>query len=75
MYISHIYKSSTILNIEKPGESDPRKYLGPAREELVKMIIDKNDPSGFYPGVSQIVFACRDGFLPDFSKGHPVCLQ
>lgn len=27
---------------EKPGEFDPRKYLGPAREELVKMYIDKN---------------------------------
>jgi fructose-bisphosphate aldolase class II len=27
---------------EKPAEFDPRKYLGPAREELTKMIIDKN---------------------------------
>jgi fructose-bisphosphate aldolase class II len=27
---------------ENPAEFDPRKYLGPAREELVKMIIDKN---------------------------------
>ena len=27
---------------EKPGEFDPRKYLGPAREELKNMIIDKN---------------------------------
>ncbi len=27
---------------EKPEEFDPRKYLGPARDELVKMIIDKN---------------------------------
>jgi fructose-bisphosphate aldolase class II len=27
---------------EKPGEFDPRKYLGPAREELVKMIARKN---------------------------------
>ncbi len=27
---------------EKPEEFDPRKYLGPAREELVKMIVDKN---------------------------------
>lgn len=27
---------------EKPSEFDPRKYLGPAREELVKMIIRKN---------------------------------
>ncbi|NPA25679.1 MAG: class II fructose-1,6-bisphosphate aldolase [Deltaproteobacteria bacterium] len=28
---------------EKPEEFDPRKYLGPAREELTKMIIDKNE--------------------------------
>ncbi len=27
---------------EKPGEFDPRKYLGPARDELALMIIDKN---------------------------------
>ena len=27
---------------ESPAEFDPRKYLGPARAELVKMIIDKN---------------------------------
>lgn len=27
---------------EKPGEFDPRKYLGPARDELVAMIIHKN---------------------------------
>lgn len=28
---------------DKPSEFDPRKYLGPAREELVKMIIHKNE--------------------------------
>jgi fructose-bisphosphate aldolase class II len=28
---------------ESPGEFDPRKYLGPARDELVKMMIDKNE--------------------------------
>jgi len=28
---------------ESPSEFDPRKYLGPAREELVKMMIDKNE--------------------------------
>ncbi|MDD5655822.1 MAG: class II fructose-1,6-bisphosphate aldolase [Elusimicrobia bacterium] len=28
---------------EKPGEFDPRKYLGPARAELVKMYMDKNE--------------------------------
>lgn len=27
---------------EKPGEFDPRKYLGPAREELVEMVVRKN---------------------------------
>ncbi|MDR1507171.1 MAG: class II fructose-1,6-bisphosphate aldolase [Treponema sp.] len=27
---------------EKPDEFDPRKYLGPARDELKKMYIDKN---------------------------------
>lgn len=27
---------------EKPAEFDPRKYLGPARDELMKMIIRKN---------------------------------
>lgn len=28
---------------EKPAEFDPRKYLGPARDELTKMIMDKNE--------------------------------
>ncbi len=28
---------------EKPGEFDPRKYLGPAREELIKMVKHKNE--------------------------------
>ncbi|MFA6583645.1 MAG: class II fructose-bisphosphate aldolase [Elusimicrobiaceae bacterium] len=28
---------------EKPGEFDPRKYLGPARDELVKMYMAKNE--------------------------------
>lgn len=28
---------------EKPEEFDPRKYLGPAREELIKMMINKNE--------------------------------
>ncbi len=27
---------------ENPKEFDPRKYLGPAREELMKMIVEKN---------------------------------
>ncbi len=27
---------------EKPAEFDPRKYLGPAREELIKMVKQKN---------------------------------
>jgi fructose-bisphosphate aldolase class II len=28
---------------ETPAEFDPRKYLGPAREELTKVIIEKNE--------------------------------
>ncbi len=28
---------------EKPGEFDPRKYLGPARDELIRMIKYKNE--------------------------------
>jgi len=28
---------------DSPAEFDPRKYLGPAREELVKMIVEKNE--------------------------------
>ncbi len=28
---------------EKPAEFDPRKYLGPARDELTRMIIKKNE--------------------------------
>ncbi|OGC23778.1 fructose-1,6-bisphosphate aldolase, class II [candidate division WOR-1 bacterium RIFOXYB2_FULL_42_35] len=28
--------------VEKPAEFDPRKYLGPAREELKKLLIHKN---------------------------------
>jgi len=28
---------------DTPSEFDPRKYLGPARDELVKMMIDKNE--------------------------------
>jgi fructose-bisphosphate aldolase class II len=28
---------------DKPGEFDPRKYLGPARDELIKMYIEKNE--------------------------------
>jgi fructose-bisphosphate aldolase class II len=28
---------------ENPAEFDPRKYLGPAREELTQMMIHKNE--------------------------------
>ena len=28
---------------ENPGEFDPRKYLGPAREELIKLLKHKNE--------------------------------
>ena len=36
--------TATIRRIfdEKPAEFDPRKYLGPAREELKKMYMHKN---------------------------------
>ena len=36
--------TATIRKIfaEKPSEFDPRKYLGPAREELTKMYAEKN---------------------------------
>ena len=38
---------------EKPDEFDPRKYLGPARDELIKMIKNKNETvlgsAGRYP--------------------------
>jgi fructose-bisphosphate aldolase class II len=29
--------------VEKPAEFDPRKYLGPAREELIKLLKHKNE--------------------------------
>jgi fructose-bisphosphate aldolase class II len=29
--------------VEKPGEFDPRKYLGPARDELAKLVKHKNE--------------------------------
>jgi len=28
---------------DNPSEFDPRKYLGPAREELIKMVTQKNE--------------------------------
>jgi fructose-bisphosphate aldolase class II len=28
---------------ERPEEFDPRKYLGPARDELIKMVKQKNE--------------------------------
>jgi fructose-bisphosphate aldolase class II len=28
---------------EKPSEFDPRKYLGPARTELIELIKEKNE--------------------------------
>ncbi len=28
---------------QNPSEFDPRKYLGPARDELIKMVIEKNE--------------------------------
>jgi len=37
--------TATIRRIfhEKPAEFDPRKYLGPARDALIKMYKHKND--------------------------------
>ena len=29
--------------VENPAEFDPRKYLGPARDELIKMVKYKNE--------------------------------
>jgi fructose-bisphosphate aldolase, class II len=29
---------------ENPGEFDPRRYLGPARDELIKTVRHKNEP-------------------------------
>jgi fructose-bisphosphate aldolase class II len=42
---SRLAMTATIRKIfaEKPREFDPRKYLGPAREELIKMIKHKNE--------------------------------
>ena len=39
-----------------PAEFDPRKYLGPAREELKKMIIDKNETVLGSAGKGKIIF-------------------
>ena len=47
-----IYKDLGLVNTkemfrkvlaENPSEFDPRKYLGPAREELIKMVALKNE--------------------------------
>jgi fructose-bisphosphate aldolase class II len=42
---------------EKPAEFDPRKYLGPAREELKHMIIEKNKNVLGSAGKGKEVFA------------------
>jgi len=42
---------------EKPGECDPRKYLGPARDELKKMIIAKNENVLGSAGQGKAIFA------------------
>jgi fructose-bisphosphate aldolase class II len=41
---------------EKPAEFDPRKYLGPAREELKKMMIDKNEKVLGSAGKGKLIF-------------------
>lgn len=42
---------------ESPAEFDPRKYLGPAREELKKMIIEKNKVVLGSAGKGKAIFA------------------
>ncbi len=41
---------------ESPAEFDPRKYLGPAREELKKMIIEKNEQVLGSAGKGKLIF-------------------
>ncbi|MBF0154768.1 MAG: class II fructose-1,6-bisphosphate aldolase [Magnetococcales bacterium] len=41
---------------EKPAEFDPRKYLGPARDELKAMIIDKNKTVLGSAGQGKVIF-------------------
>ena len=41
---------------DKPAEFDPRKYLGPAREALKEMIIDKNKEVLGSAGKGKIIF-------------------
>ncbi len=41
---------------DKPAEFDPRKYLGPAREELKKMMIDKNENVLGSAGKGKLIF-------------------
>ena len=40
----HLVMTATIRKIfaTKPEEYNPRNYLGPAREEMIKMYADKN---------------------------------
>jgi len=42
---------------DSPAEFDPRKYLGPAREELKRMIIDKNENVLGSAGKGKEIFA------------------
>ena len=48
---------------EKPGEFDPRKYLGPAREELKKMYMHKNK--------NVLVHVCLSKAVNSISTGTP----
>jgi fructose-bisphosphate aldolase class II len=41
---------------QNPSEFDPRKYLGPARDELKKMIIEKNEQVLGSAGKGKIIF-------------------
>ncbi len=45
---------------EKPGEFDPRKYLGPARDELKALIIHKNKEVLGSAGKAAEIFGTAD---------------
>jgi len=46
---------------EKPGEFDPRKYLGPARDELIKLITRKNEAVLGSAGHGREIMAAIEG--------------
>jgi fructose-bisphosphate aldolase class II len=46
---------------EKPGEFDPRKYLGPARDELIRLITRKNEAVLGSAGHGREIMAAIEG--------------